>query len=179
MRLSSIKKWVPGFILFLTFSCSKSQPEEAVQDQDSEGSSENATEGHPEGNQDSTASTNSLPTLPTTTENYSGQASPSPQIPNQELQSAVLGLQDEANRVVRFVLNDHADIHEQGNAQSKVVAQLNKGDPIVVVIHGEWAEISPHHFIKQSLLSHHVVPRKRLNTWNPFGNQLAAAPTKK
>ncbi len=68
-------------------------------------------------------------------------------------------------RVVRFVKIDNAPSFSQAGESANPVFNYAKGDPLLVKEQGEWAEINEHNFIKTSVLSTKIVPRKGTNPW--------------
>ncbi len=68
-------------------------------------------------------------------------------------------------REVRYILSDGTQCYADANEASAVVAKYQVGDPVVVLIQGDWAEIAEHRFVKTSALSMKIVPRKRLDGW--------------
>jgi hypothetical protein len=75
-----------------------------------------------------------------------------------------------SDRVVRFVMTDNTPAYEQADAKSQQVGVYNSGDPVVVKLSGEWAEVSENYFVMVSSLSEKLVPRKRVDQWAPKAN---------
>jgi hypothetical protein len=80
-------------------------------------------------------------------------------------QPPVATMNESGERVVRYVLADNTPAFEQADEKSKQVGSYNAGDPVVVKLSGDWAEVSDSYFIKSSALSTKLVPRKRSSAW--------------
>ncbi|MBI2602169.1 MAG: hypothetical protein HYW48_03860 [Deltaproteobacteria bacterium] len=71
-----------------------------------------------------------------------------------------------AERVVRFVLADQTSAYQRADMMSPSVAKYRKGDPLVVKLEGDWAQLTDDYFIRSSALSQKVVPRSpNTNDW--------------
>jgi len=76
-------------------------------------------------------------------------------------------MNESGERVVRYVMVDNTPAFEQADEKSKQVGTYNTGDPVVVRISGDWAEVSDSYFVKSSALSIKIVPHKRSPAWKP------------
>ncbi len=68
-------------------------------------------------------------------------------------------------REVRYVIVDNTAAYSEANDKSETVGAYKAGDPLMVMLQGDWAQIADRHFIKASALSIKIVPRKRANDW--------------
>ena len=85
-----------------------------------------------------------------------------------------LGFQDDrTGSVVRYILNANTPVFSDIE-QSKQVALFQAGEPIVVTIEGDWAQLEQGYFVSVSSLSKIPVARKsKKNVWrvNNFYNR--------
>jgi hypothetical protein len=72
---------------------------------------------------------------------------------------------DSAQRVVRYVLVDQTPAYSLADETSRQVNLYMAGDPLVVKLIGDWAELRDSYFIKSSALSAKLVPRVRRDPW--------------
>lgn len=73
---------------------------------------------------------------------------------------------DTTQRQVRFVKTNGTTVYSRADTSASSVATLFQGDPLVVKLLGDWAEISSDRFVKNSELSEKVIPRQKLpNPW--------------
>ena len=75
---------------------------------------------------------------------------------------------DPGARVVRFVQHEGLQVLDQPGSSGSSVATLAPGDPLVVKIQGEWAEIAQGRYVPVTALSESLVPRKlEAQDWSP------------
>ena len=69
-------------------------------------------------------------------------------------------------RVVRYVMKDNTPAYQKNDDKSPQTAVYQMGDPLVVDIQGDWAQIADGYSIQTSNLSSRIVPRKtNTNEW--------------
>ncbi|MFK7825696.1 MAG: hypothetical protein AB8G05_16205 [Oligoflexales bacterium] len=75
---------------------------------------------------------------------------------------------DSSDRVVRFVTADGTPVYDRPDAGASSLSTLYQGDPLVVSIQGEWAEITSGRYVMTSSLSEKMIPRPQGESpWNP------------
>ncbi|NRA43650.1 MAG: hypothetical protein HRU09_01710 [Oligoflexales bacterium] len=75
---------------------------------------------------------------------------------------------DNSDRVVRYVTSDGTPVYDRPDSSAASLSTLFQGDPLVVAIQGEWAEITSGRYVMTSSLSEKIVPRlKGESSWNP------------
>ena len=74
---------------------------------------------------------------------------------------------DSSDRVVRYVTADGTPVYDRPDPGASSLSTLYQGDPLVVAIQGEWAEITPGRYVMTSSLSEKIVPR--LQGESPWG----------
>ena len=75
---------------------------------------------------------------------------------------------DTSDRVVRYVTADGTPVYDRPDSSATSLSTLYQGDPLVVAIQGEWAEITSGRYVMTSSLSEKIVPRQRNeSSWNP------------
>lgn len=74
----------------------------------------------------------------------------------------------DANRQVRYVKKDGTPIYPSTQTSSQPITRLQRGDHVVVLVHGGWAMLSDGAYIEESALSSTALPRSRKqNPWIP------------
>ncbi|MBP6218890.1 MAG: hypothetical protein KA436_09915 [Oligoflexales bacterium] len=94
------------------------------------------------------------------------QSGVSPPPPAANAEPAPTSTVPEAGRVVRYVRQDGIKAFSSQDDKSEAKASYKQGDPLVVLIQGDWAQITDGYFIKTAELSEKLVPRKKSSqTW--------------
>lgn len=70
------------------------------------------------------------------------------------------------NRTIRYVIADNTPAFAQAGGAGSPVYNYQKGDPLLVVERGEWAEVNEHYFVRTSALSANIVARQNANEWS-------------
>lgn len=68
---------------------------------------------------------------------------------------------DNSQRVVRYVTADGTTVYDRPDSSATSLSTLFQGDPLVVSIQGEWAEITSGRYVMTSSLSEQMIPRVR------------------
>lgn len=80
-------------------------------------------------------------------------------------------------REVRYIGADDTPVYQTASDSAQQLVKLHQGDIVVVQIQGDWAQITPDHFIKTAALSQKAVPRNFMPAvWQDLASKQALAP---
>jgi len=94
------------------------------------------------------------------------EAAPVPEAAPAPVSAMPMPMMDTTDRVVRYVVADGTPAFSQADDKSQQVATYEAGDPLVVKLMGDWAELTDNYYVKSNALSPKIVPRKRANAWS-------------